>query len=468
MKKPKVLVIGLDGGTPEFIFEKFWDKLPNLRKLGEAGVWQEIETTTPAVTPPAWTSMLTGKNPGKFGFWDFVFRRDFSYGEKELVGSGKIESKPLYSYLDEAGLRCALINLAVSYPPIKLKNGICIGSFLNPDNQKSLGHPENIYKEVEDVLGEPYLLDAARVGVNFRDIPKDEVYELIKKMDGQRFTLLKHYLKKVEFDFVMTVIMGTDRLGHLLVNMVDENHVHFDKSSKLKNAYLDHLQFVDREIGEVLKFVDEDTYVFVLSDHTVQRLDSRFNFNDWLYDQSYLKLKSGKPKKPTTLAKADVDWAQTIAWSEGFMEARFYINLKGREAQGAVEKTEFEKVKAELQEKIKTITDQNGKPLKVEIIERESVMWGPYAKYGPDFLVRLNDANWANNAVMGYDNYYSYNTPIGEDEGTHGNKAIFIGRGQGLDKSLAHRKIKLFDLTPTILKIFDIEAKEDFDGKSLI
>ena len=80
MNKSKVLVIGLDGVSFRLINE--WmrnNQLPTLRSLMEDGCWSELESVYPPLTPAAWTSFYTGKNPGKHGLFDYQLRRQGSY-----------------------------------------------------------------------------------------------------------------------------------------------------------------------------------------------------------------------------------------------------------------------------------------------------------------------------------------------------------------------------------------------------
>ncbi len=63
----KVCVIGLDCGAPELIFDLWADRLPNLRRVMQRGVYGALESTVPPITVPAWMCMMTGKDPGTLG-----------------------------------------------------------------------------------------------------------------------------------------------------------------------------------------------------------------------------------------------------------------------------------------------------------------------------------------------------------------------------------------------------------------
>jgi predicted AlkP superfamily phosphohydrolase/phosphomutase len=75
-KHLKVFVIGLDCAAPELVFDTWRDQLPNLRQLMERGIYGELLSSVPAITVPAWSSMLSSKDPGVLGFYGFRNRAD--------------------------------------------------------------------------------------------------------------------------------------------------------------------------------------------------------------------------------------------------------------------------------------------------------------------------------------------------------------------------------------------------------
>ena len=76
----KVIVIGLDGlepGIVEAMLER--GELPNLAKIRASGSYSRLKTTYPAQTPVAWSSFVTGTNPGGHGIFDFICRDPQTY-----------------------------------------------------------------------------------------------------------------------------------------------------------------------------------------------------------------------------------------------------------------------------------------------------------------------------------------------------------------------------------------------------
>lgn len=461
----KVLMIGLDGCNPDLVYD-WQEELPNIRGLMERGLHGRIASTVPPITPQAWTAVLTGKNPGKFGFWDFSYRDDFSYGEPKLVNSRKSRSltDTLDTILPKYDKKIALINVPVTYPPVEIPNGYCISSFMTPSVEHAYTYPAELRNEVEDLVGE-YLLDASTSETNFRKMDRDQVLERIFKMDQQRFDLTHHFMGK-GCDLIFTVIMGTDRMPHLFWRFMDSAHFRHVADSKFKNAIKEHYKYCDSEIGRLIEAADKETVVMVLSDHSVQRLDGRININDWLIEQGYLKLKT-KPEAPVPLKKADIDWENTTAYGTGYT-GQIYLNLKGREAQGIVDEEDYDRVLDELAEKIVAIRDEKGNALQSDVVRRKDIYNGPYAQYAPDLFMEIDNFNWNVSEAIGHDSIYSYDTALGEDDGGHGPYGIFAMAGAGVPKRGQVEDIRLLDVAPTVLKLFGLNVPADMDGKSLI
>src|SRR6202008_3683522 len=88
-----------------------------------------------------------------------------------------------------------------------------------------------------------------------------------------------------------------------------------------------------------LERADDQTLVIVLSDHGFGSFRRGINLNTWLYDHGLLALSEGvKPGEEAGDFFRHVDWSRTRAYALGL--GGIYLNLKGREAQGIVEREE--------------------------------------------------------------------------------------------------------------------------------
>ena len=79
-KKARVFIVGLDGATFDLILPWIREgRLPSLSHMMENGVYGELRSTIPILTPVAWSSFMTGKNSGKHGIASFFTREKDSY-----------------------------------------------------------------------------------------------------------------------------------------------------------------------------------------------------------------------------------------------------------------------------------------------------------------------------------------------------------------------------------------------------
>ncbi len=112
-----VLVVGLDGGT--------WDVLeplcrqgvmPHLAELCRRGWATPLQSTTPWLTPAAWSTFLTGLEPQQHGIWDF-FRLEHCQQTLVLNRSEHIQGETLLERFDLAGREVVSIDLPMTWPP---------------------------------------------------------------------------------------------------------------------------------------------------------------------------------------------------------------------------------------------------------------------------------------------------------------------------------------------------------------
>ncbi len=158
----QVVIVGLDGMAPE-LADKYMaqGKLPNLTKLKEEGFYGRLQTTTPAISPVAWSSFMTGSNPSKHNIYDFLSRdprtylpdlssarigkpkRTLSLGRYNIplskpVIQGMRKSVPFWKILGESGIFSTILRVPITFPPEKFK-GHLLSGMCAPDLKGSQG-----------------------------------------------------------------------------------------------------------------------------------------------------------------------------------------------------------------------------------------------------------------------------------------------------------------------------------------
>lgn len=158
----KLIIIGLDGLEPSLV-EKFMSegKLPHFSKLKEKGAYARLKTTTPAISPVAWSSFMTGSNPSKHNIFDFLSRDAKNYlpdlssakigKPKKTLSLGKYniplskpeikglrKSVPFWKILGDHGIFSTILRVPITFPPEKFK-GHLLSGMCAPDLKGSQG-----------------------------------------------------------------------------------------------------------------------------------------------------------------------------------------------------------------------------------------------------------------------------------------------------------------------------------------
>ena len=98
----RLLVFGLDGGDYALICDLIAQgRMPTVARLAREGTFGPLESTVPAVTPTAWSTFLTGLNPGGHGIFNFASNPN---RDRQRVESANSRSGvPFWRHLGAAG-----------------------------------------------------------------------------------------------------------------------------------------------------------------------------------------------------------------------------------------------------------------------------------------------------------------------------------------------------------------------------
>jgi predicted AlkP superfamily phosphohydrolase/phosphomutase len=453
----KVLIIGLDCAPPDLVFEKWKDRLPSLRGLMEKGIYGKLESTVPPITVPAWTAMMTSKNPGRLGLYGMRNRLDHSYEKMIIANSTLVKEDTVWDILSRKRKKVILIGIPQTYPPRPV-NGQMISCFLTPDTNSTYTYPGSLKEEVRSWVGD-YMLDVD----NFRTEEKDDLLGQIYKMTEKRFKVGQHLLAEKEWDFFMMVEMGVDRIHHAFWKFHDPKHAKYEPGSKYEHAIRDYYIYVDQKVGELLSRSDEETTVLVVSDHGAKSMVGGVCVNEWLMKKGYLSLLE-KPAGAIPFERAKVDWKRTVAWGEGGYYSRIFLNVKGREPEGVVAPSDYERVREELRQGLEAITDDKGMNIGTKIYKPEEV-YTETRRIPPDLIVYFGNLSWRSVGSIGLGSIITFENDTGPDDANHDTHGIFIMKGPGLKGRGLREGLKLLDVAPTVLNRMGIDIPEDMEGR---
>src|SRR6266436_10262342 len=390
MRKIKVLIVGLDAATFDLI--KPWigeGKLPNLAQLMKEGASGRLASVLPPITPPAWTSFMTGKNPGKHGVFHFVETEADSY-EMNYANGVSRRSHTVWKILNAAGFSVGTMNIPFTYPPEPL-DGFQISGLDTPSPNSPYVHPPSLKRELVNHLGK-INHDVRFLGFMSTDERRAQVLAEMEKIDRQWAGVALYLLEHHPEDVMMFVFMSIDTVQHYFWQYMDSSHFLYDPKAEPRfgNAVRQVYERLDALTGRIIEKLPKDTTVFVVSDHGAGPVVDRTLFlNRYLHHLGLLhyrkdengardgqsglrkiKLKilqgaysflrsSLSSRQKSLLAETfpalrkraelaytsfvDIDWSRTKAFCSEVLASppNIWINLKGIKPRGIVEPAEF-------------------------------------------------------------------------------------------------------------------------------
>ena len=454
----KILVAGLDCAAPELLLG---EDLPNIRRLMAEGIFGPLESVVPPITVPAWMCMATSQDPGSLGVYGFRNRVDHSYGGFQTADARWFHASTIWDQIAMQGGRSILVGVPPSYPPARL-NGIRVGCFLTPDPERDIyTHPPEVGERIRQLVGE-YPVDVK----NFRTEDKDRLQAEILDMTEKHFRVVSHLLTTEGWDYFQFVEIGLDRIHHGFWKHHDPRHVQHDPESPYRNVVRDYYRLLDHEIGELLGALDEETLVLVVSDHGARPLDGGFCVNEWLVEEGLLALHR-RPDVVTPFDKLAVDWGHTVAWSTGGYYGRIFLNVKGREPDGVIDREDYDAVRDDLASRLAATTDEEGKPLGTRVFRPEEV----YARVegiAPDLIVHFGDLAWRAIGGVGYGRLHVQENDTGPDDCNHAQLGAFVLAGPEIPAAVALEDARLLDIAPTLLVNAGYDVPPSMQGHDLL
>ncbi len=458
MKDRKLMLMGLDCAPPALIFDRMRGELPNLEALMGTGLYGPLRSTLPPITIPAWLVMMTGRSPGRLGLYGFRHRSKFTYDDMWIANSTRIHAPTVWDLLGDEGKRSVIIGVPPSYPPREL-NGVSVGCFITPTTEGDYVYPPEEKEVVERVSG-GYITD-----VVFRTEDRDRLLKGLYEMTDRRAKVVRHYADRGDWDFLMFVEIGLDRINHAFWKYYDTEHHLYEPGNEYEDAIPDYYRHLDAIVGEHLEGLDDDTLVMAVSDHGAKGMRGALCINQWLEAEGLLRFKS-KPEGISKFERCEVDWENTTAWGWGGYYARIFINMEGREPRGIVPHSEYERTRDDLISRIEAIPDMDGRPMDNFVFRPEQVYKVTNGDY-PDLMVFLDDLYWRAAGTVGHPDMYLRENDTGPDDAVHDWNGIMIYRDPQRTAGRRLEGAKLIDVAPTILKLMGASVPPDLDGRPI-
>jgi len=261
----KTLLVGLDAACWNYLNPLLEaGKMPALQRLIESGTWGTMQSTMPPWTPTAWASIITGKNPGKHGIFDMMWRRPGTYEFTPTNAKARMGT-PFWKRLDEAGVRVGMVNAPFTYPCDPL-NGFIVCGFGTPNSASDVTYPREVHQWIEQEFGhyepavEPQFL---------RTASPSEIFKVEREHQARQVQIALEMANRYEVEVLAINLMFTDHANHKMPEM-----------EQVQAAYVQ----ADKDVDALIQGFQPDN-VMLISDHGSNRLQGNFLLNEWLRDQ---------------------------------------------------------------------------------------------------------------------------------------------------------------------------------------
>jgi predicted AlkP superfamily phosphohydrolase/phosphomutase len=440
--------------------------LPNLRALIDRGGRGVSRSCLPSHSWAAWPTFLTGLDPAGHGVFDILEYRPGA--TRRLPVSSRSMLAPAWpARAAEAGRKVLLANIPLTYPPLELDEGVCIAGGVIPAGA-AWSHPNGIGEQ----LGWPI---NGGSWTTFRGRP-EALIDDVEQVTRARAQAMRRLLDEQPWDVACMVFVSPDRIQHCLLQYVHPGHPDFERVSdtptaeRVRGVY----RLLDDELGSLLERTDDDDLVLLMSDHGHQPCTRALNMNRVLENQGLLTLGRGSgliglmawgPVRTVARRTYDllrmhgrvavptqpVDWSRTRAYTSVVSTGEgVSVALAGREPEGTVAPSDYERVRDEIAESLLAFTDPDtGRHPIGAVRRREEVLSGEYLERAPDLLLEpapLYSLTHARHMVEAAD-WLS---------GDHRPEGVYVAAGPGFEPP--EGEIQLSDFSGIVLRALGVES----------
>ncbi len=453
LHSPKVLLIGLDGATWDVLMPLVRQgKVPNIARLMKEGVYGELESIEPMMSPVVWTSIATGKSPEKHGVTNF-------YSAQSCLKSLRV-----WEILAEFGKTVGIFEWLVTSPPKPLKEFIIPGWLattcetfppslefikqLTFEGKKKgradlLAYFDLTLKGLRNGLRVTTALEAF-LHAFYLKLKRPSFYDMHHKTISMKLRMqgdiAAYLLKKYQPDFSAIIFYATDQVPHHYWKFMEPSKfrgISEKGIAKYGKVISETYQKSDEIVGYILKCVPDDTTILIISDHGMEAVT----------DVEYV-FKTEELSKHLNFRYKDSLQFQIIKNS-------LHIGINA--SRGRERKT----LQRQLIESLREIrlVERDANLFDVTLDKHENVV----------AVVKLKDLDFMNSSVYFPPNNRVKLSSLIETEhllsAKHSPKGIVIMKGRNILKNKELQPSSILDIAPTLLALMGLPVETDMDGR---
>jgi predicted AlkP superfamily phosphohydrolase/phosphomutase len=479
--KVQTILIGIDGATFS-ILDPLMDEgvMPFFRQFIALGARAELRSVIPPLTPPAWTSLVTGCSPGRHGVFDF-FRKEASDSHHiRFMTARDVGCETIWEMVDRHGLRATVLNFPLTFPPPPINGNVVPGGWM-PWRQLRLGcHPAGLYDRLKALPGfnpRELAMDMSHEEKVLEGCQQDEYEDWIAlhiRRERRWFNVLRYLMQEDPTGLMAILFDGVDKLQHLCWRFLDPAYAEELKlpwEQRVRARSLEYFRQLDELLAEIVQLAGPEATVVLASDHGFGAQARTFFVNAWLQQRGYLAWADGRGPRASDAEVLGMgqlarhvyllDWERTRAYAPMPSGNGIHIVRADENHPHGVSDAEYDPFRDRLIEELSALKDPfSGESVVSRIWKREEAFAGPYLALAPDLTLELQDGGLV--SILASEMPVS---PRQEPSGTHRPKGIFIARGPGIRQGARLSALSILDVAPLLLYSLGLPIPEDMEGR---
>jgi predicted AlkP superfamily phosphohydrolase/phosphomutase len=478
--KIKTLLIGLDGATFT-VLDPLMESgvMPFLRSFLAEGVRAPLRTIVPALTPPAWTSVVTGRTPGQHGVFDFFRLQDRNNWHIRFFTSHDIGCETIWSIAAGSGMRVNSLNFPGMFPPPRIAGNIIPGWV--PWRQLRLAcWPEDLFDRLKrtvvtftprELAMDISLEEKATEGCSDHAEYAPWI-RLHTRREENWFDIYRSLTERDPAPLTAVLFDGVDKLQHLCWRFLrpeDDSPLTEPWELEARELCLEYFRKLDGLLEKMCRQAGTETTVIIVSDHGFQPSRSVFHVNAWLAERGYLKwsetalnqqskavLGVGQVARHTWL----LDWSGTTAFAATPTSNGIYLVVNRDGNSPGIPPDQYEGLRARLTDELRSFRHPDtGQPMVTSVCTREEIFAGPHSDLAPDLTLGLFDGGLV--SILPSEHLVS-NRPSAA--GVHAPLGVFAAKGPGVRHGFEASEISLLDVAPLVLHTLGLGVPHEMQG----
>lgn len=477
--KIRTLLIGLDGATFSVLDPLMQQGvMPFLRTFFEQGAKAELETIVPPLTPPAWTSLMTGRRPGQHGVFDFFRMESPESRHVRFFTSNDVQCETIWTLAARQALRVTCLNFPATFPAPRLPGYVVPGWV--PWRQLRLAcWPADLFDRLREVPG----FNPRELGMDIKLEEKategcadQEEYgpwiQLHIRRERNWFEIARFLNHTDPSPLTAVLFDGVDKLQHLCWRFLrpeDDKPLETERELDIRRQCLEYFRNLDGILADLCAMAGSEANVILASDHGFGPTQDVFYVNAWLAGQGFLTwAKTGEAPDEALLGVGKVarhtwmiDWTRTLAFTATPTSNGIYIVMDRNGTGQGVKPEQYEGFRRKLMDELKAIRNpETGEPVVTSVWTKDEVFAGPHRDAAPDLTLGLRDGGLV--SILPSEKLFGKRPAVA---GAHRPMGVFGARGPAFRRGLQASRLSILDIAPMVLHTLGLAVPIEMEGR---